>query len=116
MPKARQYLPTLLLTLGVLATTSACAQRVYGTHESYSQEFERRAYANGFQSGREHGYDDVRHRREYSYSRHPAYRDADDGYRRGDGDRNTYRRTFRQGFENGYSDGFNGRDHDRDRR
>ena len=119
MPKARQYLPILLLALGVLGTTPACAARIYATsHGGYSQEFERRAYGNGFRVGREHGYDDVKHRRDYSYSRHPAYRDADDGYRRGDGDRDMYRQTFRRGFENGYSEGFSGRDddHDRDRR
>jgi hypothetical protein len=102
--------PTLLLALGILATTPACAERIYGTsHGSYSQDFERRAYGNGYRVGRDDGYDDVRHRRDYSYSRHSAYRDADDGYRRGDGDRNTYRQTFRHGFENGYSEGFNGR-------
>jgi hypothetical protein len=51
----------------------------------------------------------VRHRRDYSYSRHSTYRDADDGYRRDDGHRDAYRQTFRRGFENGYSEGFNGR-------
>ena len=110
MPKARQYLPALLLALGVLATTSACTAGIYATsHGGYSQDFERRAYGNGFRIGRDRGYDDVRHRRDFSYSRHSAYRDADDGYRRDDGHRDVYRQTFRRGFENGYSEGFNGR-------
>ena len=116
MAKARRYLPTLLLALGVLATTPACAARIYATSRAgYSQDFERRAYEYGLRVGRERGSDDVRHRRDFSYSRHSAYRSGDDGYRRGDGDRDTYRQTFRRGFESGYSEGFTGRSDDRGR-
>jgi hypothetical protein len=116
MAKARRYLPTLLLALGVLATTPACAARIYATSRGgYSRDFERRAYEFGVRAGRKRGYDDMRHRRDFSYSRHSTYRSADNGYRRGDGDRDAYRRTFRRGFESGYSEGFSQRGDDRGR-
>src|SRR5262249_35602410 len=35
------------------------------------------------------------------------YRDADDGYHRGDGDREFYRRVYRQGFQTGYNEAYN---------
>ena len=41
--------------------------------------------------------------RPFSFNRHDDWRDADDGYGRGCGDRDLYRRSFRSGFESGYT-------------
>jgi hypothetical protein len=48
----------------------------------------------------------VRRGRDYSYSRHDEYRDADQGYRRNDGNLDQYRRSFRQGYQTGYNEAF----------
>lgn len=107
MRKASRYLPALLLLLVVGVAAPGCAARIYATSRGgYSQDFERRAYDVGFRDGRDRGIDDSRHGRDYSYSRHGVYRDADHGFRRGDGDHGAYRDTFRRGFEAGYSQGF----------
>jgi hypothetical protein len=113
MFKIRRNLPALLVVGSVLMTSTACTVGAYGSRYGnygpygYSQQFQRRAYDHGYRDGRSHGWDDVRHRRDFSYWRIGDYRDADDGYRRGDGDRNAYRDVYRRGFQAGYTEAFN---------
>ena len=111
MSKAYRYLPTLLLAVGVALASSACAAGIYGAGYPrggvYNRDFDRRAYDNGFREGVEEGQNDARHDRDFSYQRHDEYRDADQGYHRGDGDRDFYRRSYRQGFQAGYSESYN---------
>jgi hypothetical protein len=101
-----RFLPALLLAVGA-ATVSACATPIYQTRGVYAQQFERRAYDNGYREGLTRGREDARSRRQFSYDRHNEYRNADDGYRRQDGYRDDYRRSFRQGFETGYTQAYN---------
>jgi hypothetical protein len=111
MLRTHRYLPALLLLIGVGIATPACAEQIYGygggRRGSYERESERRAYDVGYREGVREGQDDARRGRDFSYSRHDQYRDADDGYRRGTIDRDSYRRSFRQGFQTGYSESFN---------
>jgi hypothetical protein len=60
----------------------------------------------GYREGLRQGENDARRGRVYSINSHNEYRDADDGYRRNDGDRESYRRSYRQGFETGYRQSF----------
>ena len=125
MARAFRHIPALIFAAGVALTSTACADVVYGSGYPrgggvYGRDLERRAYDNGFREGVEEGQNDARHNRDYSPQRHSEYRDADDGYRRNEGDRDYYRRSYRQGFEAGYRDSYNrnaryGRD-DRDGR
>jgi len=108
MLKAHRYLPALLLVAGVAMAAPACAQTYgYGyPTRGYGRDIERRAYDNGYREGLEQGQNDARHNRNFSFERHGEFRDADNGYHRGDGDINFYRRSYRQGFENGYRESF----------
>src|ERR1700704_2329099 len=105
MFKAYRFLPALLLTLGVCVATTACADQLYG-YGGYGgrggRDIERRAYDRGYREGLEEGQNDARRDRDFSYTRHDEYRDADEGFHRGDGDINLYRSSFRQGFQAGY--------------
>jgi hypothetical protein len=110
-----------LITL--LAATPACAQTYgyggYGRYpdRGYAREIERRAYDKGYREGLEEGRNDARHHRDFSPTRHGEYRDADDGYHRGDGDREFYRRNYRRGFDSGYRESYERNiRYDRDRR
>ena len=122
--RARRVLPAALLAAGVLVSAPACSAGIYSsgiytTNRGAYGEIARRAYENGYTRGLREGRDDARHRRSFSLERHGEYRDADRGYRRGDGDRDPYRGGFRRGFEAGYRDAFNrfaGDGRDRDRR
>jgi hypothetical protein len=111
MLRIGRSLPALMLAAGVAAATPACAAQTYGygypRNGGYSRELERRAYDNGFREGAEEGQNDARRGRDFSYQRHDEYRDADQGYRRGDGDFDLYRRSYRQGFQTGYNEAFN---------
>jgi hypothetical protein len=113
MQRAHRYFSALLLVIGVGIATPACAAQTYqygypgGRNGGYGRELERHAYENGYRDGVQEGQNDARRGRDFSYSRHNEYRDADDGYRRGTIDRDTYRRAFRQGFQTGYSESFN---------
>ena len=111
MLRAHRYFPALLLLIGVGIATPACAERIYGygggRNGSYERDLERRAYDTGFREGVQEGQNDARRGRDFSYTRHDQYRDADEGYRRGTIDRDLYRRSFRQGFQTGYSESFN---------
>ena len=105
----RRYFPALMLAVGVAMAAPACATQTYGygRNTGYGRELERRAYDNGLREGVQQGQNDARRGRDFSYQRHDEFRDADRGFRRGDGDINMYRRSFRQGFQTGYSESFN---------
>jgi hypothetical protein len=102
--------PAALLMAGLFAAP-ACATQTYGYRGprdyGYGAQLERRAYDNGFREGVRAGESDGRRGRQFSYSRHDDWRDADDGYRRDFGDRDFYRRNFRRGFEAGYTEAYN---------
>ena len=94
----------------LLVGTTACATGTY-QYRPYRtdgyQQIQRRAYDNGYREGLEHGRDDARRGRAFSFERHDDYRDADEGYRRGDGiDRDQYRQMYRDGFRAGYSESY----------
>ena len=104
--QAQRYLPTLMLAAVVALATPACAAQMYGSGGGYGRDIERRAYDNGFREGIEEGRNDARHGRNFDPDRHSEYRDADQGYHRGEGDLNFYRRSYRQGFQAGYRETF----------
>jgi len=110
---ARHYklFPVLLLAAGVGIATQACAAQTYGygypnRNGGYGRDIERRAYDNGYREGLQEGRNDAQHNRNFSPEKHSEFRDADNGYHRGDGDRDFYRRTYRQGFQTGYRESF----------
>jgi hypothetical protein len=105
MSRAHRYLPAILLAVGIVAP--ACAVQSYGSRGGYPREVQRRAYDNGYRDGIASGETDARSGRDFTYTRHDDYRDADEGYRRADGDRELYRQAFRQGFQVGYSEAYN---------
>ena len=96
----------------MLSATPACAQTYgyvgYGRYpyRGYAREAERQAFDRGYREGLDRGRNDARHNRDYSPMRHSEYRHADDGYHRGDGDREFYRRNYRRGFDVGYREAF----------
>src|SRR6266446_6300911 len=111
MSTAHRYLPAILLAIAIAAP--ACAAQSYrGGNARPAQrraydEVQRRAYDNGYREGIASGERDAQSRHDFSYTRHDDYRDANDGYRRADGNRELYRRAFRQGFQVGYSEAYN---------
>jgi len=109
--RTHRYFQALLLLAGVVVATPACAEQVYGyggpRRPVYDRDVDRRAYDIGYREGVQEGQNDARRGRDFSYQRHDEYRDADNGYRRGVGDRDDYRRSFRQGFQTGYSEAYN---------
>ena len=111
MSKASKYLPTLLLVAGVALAAPACAGQIYGSGYPrggvYNRDLDRRAYDNGFREGVEEGQNDARHNRDFSPQRHSEFRDADQGYHRDYGDRESYRHNYRHGFEAGYRESYN---------
>jgi hypothetical protein len=109
MFRAHRYFPALLLVAGVAAAAPACAAQTYGypTRGVYGRDIERRAYDYGYREGLEQGNNDARRNRSFSPERHSEFRDADDGFRRGDGDRSFYRQNYRQGFQVGYRESYN---------
>jgi len=105
--RARRVLPAALLAAGVLVSAPACSAGIYTTTRSSYADVTRRAHDTGYQHGFEDGRNDARRQRSFSLERHGEYRDAERGYRRGDGERDPYRVAFRRGFESGYRDAFN---------
>ena len=93
-------------------TTTACAAQSYrypdaGRNGGSSRELGRRGYDYGYRDGQNAGERDARSGRPFAFNRHNDWRDADEGYIRGYGDRELYRRSFRSGFESGYTDAYN---------
>lgn len=112
MAHTNKILATLALA-GLVATAAPACAQTYGTgygrypDRGYARDIERRAYDRGYREGLDNGRDDARHDRRFSFERHNEWRDADDGYHRGDGDRDFYRRSFRAGFQAGYNEAYN---------
>src|SRR5215218_9335686 len=87
MLMGRKLLPAVLVVAAVGVATPACASQIYGNSGGSYRQVERRAYDNGYREGLRGG-------------------DADQGYRRNEGDRDQYRRSFRQGYQTGYNEAF----------
>jgi flagellar biosynthesis/type III secretory pathway protein FliH len=64
------------------------------------------AVARGYDDGWEKGKDDGSDRDRYDPARHSDYRNADDGYSRQYGSKETYQTNYRTGFRQGYEDGY----------
>ncbi len=116
MLKKYRWLAPMLLALGVWIATPACAERIHSGRGNYRRDVQRRAYEEGHRKGFDSGRDDARHGRSQPYERYKEYRNADGGYRRDDGDRDTYRERFRQGFRDGYTEAFKQQRRDADDR
>lgn len=63
------------------------------------------AYRDGLDAGAK----DARTRHSYRPQEHDAWKDADHGYTKTYGDKNTYKRAYRAAYEAGYRDGYGGR-------
>lgn len=109
MLRAHRYLPAMLLASAIALTAPACAAQAYGYRVGgHARDLERIAYDNGYRDGLRNGEHDARDRREFRIDRDRDFRNADDGFRRGEGlDREQYRRVFRQAYEVAYTEGFN---------
>jgi flagellar biosynthesis/type III secretory pathway protein FliH len=68
--------------------------------------FQEPAVARGYSDGWEKGQDDGRDRDRYDPARHSDYRNADEGYSRDYGSKETYRTNYRTGFRQGYEEGY----------
>ena len=98
----KNYLPASLLAAGLLITAPACATAYRYDYGDHRDDVQRRAYDRGYHEGTEDGRSDARKGRPADYRRHGEFRDADEGYHRGDGDREFYREMFRRGYAVGY--------------
>jgi hypothetical protein len=104
--RAARTLPALLALTASLALAAPVAAQYRGGSGSYgSQDWERRAYDNGYQRGLQQGERDVRDRRAYRLDQ-DDYRRGDRGYDRRTSDLARYRDVFRRGYEAGYRDGY----------
>jgi hypothetical protein len=72
------------------------------------------AFARGYSDGWEQGVDDGRDRDRYDPVSHREYRNADHGFDRGYGSKDSYKNNYRSGFRQGYEEGY--RDGNRRRR
>ena len=94
----------LAMATMALAPT-ACAAQSYGWDRGYGHE-RRDAYTVGYErgidEGADHGREDARHHRSFSFSRDREYRNADSGYRGWYGSRSRYADGYRRGYEQGY--------------
>jgi hypothetical protein len=103
----RYTIPAILLAVGLIGTAPACAQSYrYGGYRDYRGDIEKRAYDRGYHEGTEDGQKDARKGRAADYRRHDEFRDADEGYNRGYGDKEFYREVFRRGYAAGYNDAY----------
>lgn len=68
--------------------------------------FQEPAIARGYSDGWDKGEDDARDRDRYDPARHSDYRDADEGYSRAYGSKESYRTNYRTGFRQGYEEGY----------
>jgi hypothetical protein len=117
--KTSHYVVGSLLAAGLLFIAPACAS-TYGSRSDHGRDYrsdsQRRAFANGQSEGLKNGRSDAEKGHRFEYEQHDGYRDADKGYKRGDGDRDEYRESFRKGFMLGYNDAYRANERDLDRR
>jgi hypothetical protein len=97
---------TLAATLAL--ATPAAAQFGPRQNPGWWTEGQDTARAEGYREGFERGDEDRRDRRAFNYTDERTYRNADRGYRREFGDRDTYRRAFRGAYVAGYRDAYHG--------
>jgi hypothetical protein len=96
------------LAATTLAAPAAADQRPWTRDDpSYRGRVSNEAFDRGFREGVRSGEDDARHNRAFSVANERAYRKADAGYDRRDGDKRLYQDTFRRGFSDGYATGYN---------
>src|SRR6266508_331089 len=109
MSKTSQIASALLFVGGLFSASAAYASQgvVFGYQRDF-RNFDRRAYDNGYREGLEHGEKDGRRGRDFAYAHDSEYRDADHGYNRSYGSKESYRRVFRQGYVEGYTEGYRG--------
>jgi hypothetical protein len=107
-------LSAALLAAGLATAAPAFAQPGwYGNQHDrdawgWNRDADRRASDIGYREGFEHGRDDARRGRDFAYAHDDAYRNADIGWQRGDGDIERYRQSFRRAYVDGYSEGYRG--------
>lgn len=65
------------------------------------------AFDRGYRDGVRSGEQDARRNRAFNATDDRAYRNADSGYNRRDGDRRDYQSSYRRGFSDGYATGYN---------
>jgi hypothetical protein len=111
----RQHLAQVVMLVGLLATTSACASSGGYRSPTPASRVDARAYRNGYDAGSIDGANDARRGRRFEIDRNRVYRAADRGY---DGyeNRGYYQETFRDGYAAGYNDGYRRNDQRSDRR
>lgn len=63
----------------------------------------------GYQDGLEKGVNDARQNKSFKPERHDSYKDADHGYDRSYGDKESYKQEYRAAWMTGYREGFSGR-------
>jgi hypothetical protein len=100
---------SLLLSLSIVACATLAAPPV--AVAQFTQGYgiagwQRRAYEIGYRDGISGGERDARARRAYSYQDDGDFRSADEGYRRQEIDRESYRRAYRSGYADGYAAGY----------
>jgi hypothetical protein len=97
--KTSHYVIGSLLAAGLLFIAPACAS-TYGSRSDHGRDYrsdsQRRAFASGQSEGLKNGRSDAEKGHRFEYEQHDAYRDADKGYNRRDGDRKA-RESFRKG-------------------
>ena len=102
-----RFIPVIVLGFGLSMTGTACASQTrYYSYQPNYRDLERQARANGYREGFQNGQNDARRGRDFQYSRDGDYRNADDGYSRSYGDKETYRRVFRESYVQGYTEGY----------
>ena len=90
------------VALAALSAMPVSAAPQGGGWSIFGGQNDRGAYDRGYREGLRDGEQDLRSGRGVDLNRHSAYRNADAGYARRDGNRDDYRRAFRNGFEDGY--------------
>ncbi len=101
----RPVMRVVSVAVVAIASTACATGSAYYRNRPDVIPVDQRAYSRGYDEGRSAGTNDARRNRQFDYSGHGDYRDADGGYQ-GYGDRNAYRTLFREGFVAGYNDGF----------
>ncbi len=112
-----RFLTISMMGLALAAAAPAHAQGWAPTAARYANDdyrasyadAQRAAYDNGYRSGLKRGAQAVRDHRPLDIERERDYRNADEGYNRGLGDRNRYRDAFRGAFAQGYREGYSQR-------
>lgn len=102
-------LAIVALTAATFAVPAAAEQRPWTRDEpSWRGSASSEAFDRGYRDGIRIGEQDARRNRPFNATDDRAYRNADGGYNRRDGDRRVYQNGYRRGFTDGYATGYNG--------